>query len=166
MASVRATPLVPAQLSGRSEYPTVVAIDQAFPAFASRLPTSALGSTDVASLRKLASTSPPSAPLPVVVDAEFGKALGAQDFSIHYGDRDIQLRVVGVTRVQPSGFLQGPFVYVDRAALATRLAAPTGGGALSAGRVASLTAPNQTLILGPDALASRTKPGCRRVGHP
>lgn len=157
VAAVHATPLVPAQLSGRSEYPTLVAIDRAFPALASRLPASSMGSTDVTSLRKLASTAsstaaPSTAALPVVVDAEFDKALGTRDFSVHYGDGDISVHVVGVTSVEPSGFLQGPFLYVDRAALADRLAAPSGGGAPSAARVASLTTPNQTLILGPGAL--------------
>ncbi len=154
VASVHSTPLVPARLSGRSEYPTLVAIDQAFPAFASQLPASAMGSTDVASLRTLATGAPPTAALPVVVDAQFGKLLGTRDFTIDYGKVSIRLHVVGVTSVEPRGFLPGPFLYVDRAALARKLAEPTGGGTLSAGRVASLTAPNQTLILGPAALGA------------
>ena len=107
---------------GPSEYPTLVTIDRAFPAFASRLPASAMGSTDVTSLRKLASTAPPTGALPVVVDAELGKALASQDFLIDYGGRNIPVRVVGVTNVQPSGFLRGPFVYIDRSALAGWLA--------------------------------------------
>ncbi|HEY5229817.1 MAG TPA: hypothetical protein VIJ11_02850, partial [Galbitalea sp.] len=117
-------------------------------------PASALGSADITSLRRLGAKAAPTAALPVVVDAQLGKVLGRQDFSIFYGRSNIKLHVVGVTSVEPSGFLRGPFLYVDRAALASKLATATGGGTLSASRAASMTAPNEMLILGPSALGA------------
>jgi putative ABC transport system permease protein len=152
VATVHVGKDVLAQIGGRPESPTLLAIDQGFSSLVSQLPANAMGGSNVTSLRNLGQPVSPGGALPVVVDAQLGKVLVTRDISIYYGDGNIELHVVGVTSVEPNGFLQGPFLYVDRAALAKRLASPTATGKLPASQIAALTTPNEVLILGPDAL--------------
>jgi putative ABC transport system permease protein len=127
-----------------TEYPTMFAIDRDFTGLVSRLPPDSGESNNVTSLRKLTTSTPASAPLPVVVDAQLARHLVTKNIAMHYGSMQINMRVVGVTAVEPTGYEPGPFFYVDLDSLRQRLQHPI---ALDP----SLSTPNTVLITGPGA---------------
>lgn len=66
----------------------------------------------------------PSERVPVLVDATVAKRLASKDVAISVNDLDIPVRVVGTAASGPDGYLDGPFMYIDLATLAKRLAQP------------------------------------------
>jgi putative ABC transport system permease protein len=124
-----------------SKYPTMIAIDRGFAGLVSRLPAESDESNNVASLRKLATTTPVTTRLPVVVNAQLASHLVTKDIAMYYGSKTIEMRIIGVTDVKPSGYEHGPFFYVDLDSLAQRLGASD----------PDLSEPNTVLITGPGA---------------
>jgi putative ABC transport system permease protein len=125
-----------------TEFPTMFAIDRGFAGLVSHLPPDSGGTNNVASLRKLAAATPATARLPVVVDAELASQLVTKNIAMYYGPTKIDMRVIGVTNVAPTGYEQGPFLYVDLDSLRQRLQHST---------AATLSTPNTILIMGPGA---------------
>jgi putative ABC transport system permease protein len=135
---------VQVQSGATTEFPTMFAIDHGFTGLVSHLPPDSGESNNVASLRKLAASTPASAPLPVVVDAQLASHLATKNIAMHYGPTQIEMRVVGVTTVEPTGYEPGPFFYVDLDSLRQRLQHPTASDP-------TLSTPNTVLITGPAA---------------
>ena len=127
-----------------SKYPTMFAIDRGFAGLVSHLPADSDESNNVASLRKLGATTPATTRLPVVVNAQLASHLVTNDIAMYYGSKTVEMRIIGVTDVTPSGYEQGPFFFVDVDSLAQRLAR------LGASNP-DLTEPNTVLITGPGA---------------
>jgi len=152
VASVHVAQDVLARTRATPESPTLLAVDRGFGSLVSQLPAGAMGGSNVASLRKLDSSNPVAGALPVIVDAQLDKLLASSNFSIYYGVSNLELHVVGVTSVEPNGYLPGPFIYVDRAALAKRIEKLNTAGTLPQSQITALTAPNEALIMGPGAL--------------
>jgi putative ABC transport system permease protein len=132
-----------------TEFPTLVAIDSGYAAVISHLPSSGDGDNDSASLRKLSAPTAASAPLPVVVDSQLAGQLVTKNIAMYYGPTKVDMHVIGVTNVEPNGYLQGPFIYVDLDSLAQRLSTPNPASP-------TLTTPNTVLITGPGAGAAAT----------
>jgi putative ABC transport system permease protein len=127
-----------------TKFPTMFAIDRGFARLISHLPPESGESTDVASLRKLATATPAMAPLPVVIDAQLANHLVTKNIAMYYGPTKIDMRIIGVTNVEPTGYVQGPFFYVDLASLGQRLPHTTASDP-------TLSTPNTVLITGPGA---------------
>lgn len=127
-----------------TKYPTMFAVDRGFAGLVSHLPPDSGKSNNPASLRKLATSTPAKAPLPVVVDEQLASHLVTNNIAMYYGSKTIDMRVVGVTNVEPTGYEPGPFFYVDLDSLRQRLQRPTASDP-------SLSAPNTVLITGPGA---------------
>ena len=123
-------------------FPTMFAIDRGFAGLVSHLPPDSGESNNVASLRKLAAATPATARLPVIVDSQLASQLVTKDIAMYYGPTKIDMRVIGVTDVEPTGYEQGPFLYVDLNSLRQRLQHST---------AASLSTPNTVLITGSGA---------------
>ncbi len=147
---------VQVQLGAATEYPTMVAIDRGFAGLVSHLPTDSDESNDVASLRRLAATTPATSRLPVVVDAQLGRHLATKNIAMYYGSRTIDMRVVGVTDVEPTGYEPGPFFYVDLDSLTLRLQRPTASDP-------GLSTPNTVLITGSGAARAAARLGVPKV---
>jgi putative ABC transport system permease protein len=127
-----------------TKLPTMFAIDRGFAGLIAHLPPDSGENTSVASLRSLAAATPESAPLPVVVDAQLARYVGKKSIAMNYGPKTIEMRVVGVTNLEPNGYETGPFFYVDLDSLGQRL---QHSNAISP----SLSTPNTVLITGPGA---------------
>jgi putative ABC transport system permease protein len=127
-----------------TKLPTMFAIDRGFAGLISHLPSDSGENTSVASLRLLAAPTPESAPLPVVVDAQLARYVGTKNIAMNYGPTTIQMRVVGVTKLEQAGYEPGPFFYVDLDSLRQRLQH-------SKATSPSLSTPNTVLITGPGA---------------
>jgi putative ABC transport system permease protein len=82
--------------------------------------------------------------LPVVVNAQLASHLVTNDVAMYFESKTIEMRIIGVTDVKPSGYEQGPFFYVDLHSLAQRLA-------LLGASNPDLTEPNTVLITGSGA---------------
>ena len=104
-------------------FPTMIAVDHRFPDLIDRLPAGSEDGSDTAILRKLAAATPSTEPLPAVVDSELAKQLVTKDIAIYVGTRHVLVHVIGVTHVQPTGYLSGPFFYVDLASVQQRVGA-------------------------------------------
>jgi putative ABC transport system permease protein len=100
---------------------TVLAVDRGYPALVRSLPTPPAPADGGASLRRLADDPDPTGPLPVVVNAVLADQFEARDVTMRFGDQNVPIRVVATTAAAPSGYLNAPFLYVDLAALSTRL---------------------------------------------
>jgi putative ABC transport system permease protein len=135
---------VPMLFGSTTELPTMFAIDRGFPGLISHLPPDSGESNDVASLRQLAVATPATARLPVVVNAQLASHLVTKDIAMDYGSMKIEMRVIGVTNVEPTGYELGPFFYVDLDSLKQRLQR-------SKASDPSLSTPNTVLITGPGA---------------
>lgn len=104
------------RLPSGTDFATLVGIDSSFPAVVASLPAGGTG--DVASLRSLVDAPASSTELPVVVDPTVAQELGGTSIGLYIGITFVTGHVIGVTSESPQGYLTGPFVYVDRAALA------------------------------------------------
>ncbi|HEY2643297.1 MAG TPA: FtsX-like permease family protein [Galbitalea sp.] len=135
-----------------TEFPTLFAIDRGFAGLVSHLPGESEQENYATSLRKLAAATPATARLPVVVDAQLAKQLVTNDLAMYYGPTKVDMHVIGVTNVEPSGYVQGPFIYVDLESLAQRLQGPTPASPI-------LTTPNTVLITGSGAAIAATHLG-------
>lgn len=117
------TPNVHFALSTQSVIVTMLAVDHGYSSVLHALPTipglAQPSPTDA--LSRLASATAPAGRLPVVVGAELAEKLGSKDVTMSVGDHDIPLRVVGTAGAGPDGYLDGPFIYVDLAALSQKL---------------------------------------------
>ena len=105
------------ELGTTTGFATMLAIDHRFPDAAGNQP----GASDSASLRRLARDTSPTAPLPVVVDTSLAQDLVTGNIALYYGLKKLPLRVVGTTKLTPTGYLGGPFIYVDLASLSERM---------------------------------------------
>jgi putative ABC transport system permease protein len=139
-----------------AEFPTMFAIDRGFAGLVSRLPADSGESTDVTALRRLAVATPATVRLPVVVDAQLASHVGTKNISMVYGSKTIEMRVIGVTSVEPTGYEQGPFFYVDLDSLRQRLQQ---AGASDP----SLSTPNTVLVMGPGATRAAASLGVAKA---
>ncbi|MCX7522319.1 hypothetical protein OSC27_08510 [Microbacterium sp. STN6] len=102
---------------------------------------------DAAALRRLAAASAgvtPTERLPALLDSRLASRFASHELVLGLGTHNVRLNVIGTVSGGPSGYHDGPFVYVDLAALAARnlpaetTAATTlllvGPGAATAGR--------------------------------
>jgi putative ABC transport system permease protein len=105
------------ELGTTTGFATMLAIDRRFPDAAGSQP----GASDSASLRKLARDTAPTAALPVVVDTALARDLVTGNIALYYGLKKLPLHVVGTTDLTPTGYLSGPFIYVDLASLSERM---------------------------------------------
>jgi putative ABC transport system permease protein len=139
-----------------TEFPTMFAIDRGFSDVVSRLPPESGESNNAVSLRKLATETPATAALPVVVDTQLASHLVTKNIAMYYGPSRIEMRVIGVTNVEPTGYVDGPFFYVDLDSLRQRLQHPTAANPL-------LSTPNTVLITGPGATHAAASLGAAQV---
>ena len=144
------------EFGATSKYPTMFAIDRGFAGLVSRLPADSDESNNVASLRKLGAPTPATARLPVVVNAQLASHLVTNNIAMYYGSKTVEMRIIGVTDVAPSGYEHGPFFYVDLDALAQRLARL---GAATP----DLSEPNTVLITGPGATRAAASLGVTKT---
>lgn len=120
---------------------TVLAIDPGYCDVLAELPRSAHGTA--ADLCGQLAPAGSDAAVPVVADEVLAKRLTSEDLELSVEDQVVPIRIVGTTDAGPSGYEKGPFLFVDRAALAeasgVTLTADTllliGDGADTAGRV-------------------------------
>jgi putative ABC transport system permease protein len=143
---------VPVLFGSSTELPTMFAIDRSLPGLISHLPADSGESNDVASLRKLAAATPATARLPVVLDTQLARHLATKNIAMDYGSTKIEMRVIGVTNVESTGYEQGPFFYVDLHSLKQRLQSASTSDP-------SLSTPNTVLIMGPGATHAATSLG-------
>ena len=109
------------RLTGGTNFASLVAVNPGFAGFVRELPAGGASAAGVAALQKLATPVPASKALPVVVGPDFAAQISSANVGVYVGLKFIPIQVVGVTDYSPSGYLGSPFVFVDRAALATRL---------------------------------------------
>ncbi|PPF68095.1 hypothetical protein C5E16_08075 [Clavibacter michiganensis] len=138
------------------EFATLLAVDAGYAdaLAASPADADAVDPADPDRIRALADEPASGDRLPVLVDRRLADRLVTDDPVLTYGDRNVRVRVAGVISDGPRGYLGGPFVIVDRAALASWAGEPivadqvlvTGPGAAAA--VGSLD-------VDPDALLTR-----------
>lgn len=120
---------------GSETVATVLGVDRRYPELVAALPDQ----PDTAILAELA--GPVSGDrVPVIVDALLASRLESDDVTIDFRDDEIAARVVGTFDSGPSGYLDGPFLYVDLELLSARTAEPLGAETL--------------LVVGPEAEAS------------
>ncbi|PVZ93683.1 hypothetical protein DDQ50_07705 [Amnibacterium flavum] len=95
---------------------TVLAIDPGYCDVLSRLPRSAHG-TAADLCGKLASGGSDDA-VPVMADEVLAERLTAETLELSVEDQVVPIRIVGTTSAGPNGYDKGPFLFVDRTALA------------------------------------------------
>jgi putative ABC transport system permease protein len=115
-------PGVQLRLTGGTNFATLVAIDARFPAFVRSLPAGGASPASADALKALFASGGSTASLPVVVDSYIGSQVSSANIGMYLGVKFIPLRVVGVTDDSQDGYLDAPFIYVDRAALSAQLA--------------------------------------------
>lgn len=138
LAELRGTSV---DLTTTSAIVTVLAVDRGYPAVAASLPYSAPDTA--ATFRRLRA---PGRVLPVVVDADLARSMAGRTLQLQLDSGVVPARAVGVVPDGPSGYLTGPYVFVDLDALTARV--PT-------------LRPTTTLVIGPGA-----GPALRRAGVP
>jgi putative ABC transport system permease protein len=114
-ASALVAPQVQLKLGSTTAFATMLAVDGRYPSLVSRLSP---GSGTV--LTKLTSGGEAEA-LPVVVDSTLADQLVTTNLGVYYGLKLVPLKVVGTTDAVPSGYLGGPFFYVDLSALSSAM---------------------------------------------
>jgi putative ABC transport system permease protein len=102
-------------------FPTMIAIDHRFPGLVGQLPAGTASRDDAAILRKLSVQTSAKDALPAVVDAELARQLVKKDIAIYVGPQHLFVHVIGITHFEPTGYLSGPFFYVDLASLNARV---------------------------------------------
>jgi putative ABC transport system permease protein len=110
------------RLSSGTNFATLVAVNPGFAQFVRELPAGGASAAGIAALRKLAEPVAASKALPVVVGPDLAGQISSANVGVYVGLKFIPIQVVGVTDFSPSGYLSGPFVFVDRSALSARLA--------------------------------------------
>ena len=137
------------RLTGGTNFATLVAVNPGFAGFVRELPAGGASAAGAAALEKLATPVPASEALPVVVGPDFASQISSANVGVYVGLKFVPIHVIGVTDFSPSGYLNGPFVFVDRSALSTRLgtAVPT----------------NFVLVNGPGASAAARTLGARKA---
>ncbi|HEY4267684.1 MAG TPA: hypothetical protein VGM94_05785 [Galbitalea sp.] len=128
------------RLGSGTNFATLIAVDDRFAGYVTRLPAGGASATGARALALLAKPVASTDPLPVVVDSSFGRQLSSRDIGAYYGLVFVPMHVVGTTKEAPSGFLASPFIYVDRSALADRIHADV--------------TPRTLLVTGPGASAA------------
>ena len=88
---------------------TVIAVDGSYAGIVDTLP----GSPSTATLQELAATPTVDGAVSMVVDKKTADQLMSDDIAMYYGPKYVPVRVVGVTEVAPTGYLRGPFAYID-----------------------------------------------------
>jgi putative ABC transport system permease protein len=156
VGAANVTASVEVEFGAASKYPTMFAIDRGFAGLVSHLPVESDESSNVASLRKLGAATSASTRLPVVVNPQLASHLVTNDIAMYYGSKTVEMRIIGVTDVTPSGYEHGPFFYVDLDSLAQRLAR------LGASNP-DLSEPNTVLITGPGATHAATSLGVAKT---
>jgi putative ABC transport system permease protein len=109
------------RLGSGTNFATLIAVDDRFAGYVTRLPAGGTSTAGARALKLLAKPVPASDPLPVVVDSSFARQLTSRDIGAYYGLAFVPMHIVGTTKESPSGYLASPFIYVDRAALADRI---------------------------------------------
>lgn len=98
---------------------TVVAIDEGWAGVVAGLPDQ----KGAESLRALGAVGPDER-LPVLVDKQTEKTLITNDLTMFYGPKGVPLEVVGTTNYSPTGYADGPFVFVNFESLSDRMPEP------------------------------------------
>ena len=118
------------KLGSSVDFPTVISVDSNFEQLVRHLPAGTLGASSPRVFAKLHTKT--AGAIPVIVDQELANEIVTKNIGMYYGDGLIDLRVVGVTDLIPSGYLGGPFMYLDRSALDAQLPKPVGANLLLA----------------------------------
>ena len=98
---------------------TVIGIDEDYADVVDALP----GQPSAESLRELF-TADTGDRLAMVVDPATAERLLREEIAMYFGPAYIELEVIGSSEVAPSGYLDGPFAFVDRDALVALLPEP------------------------------------------
>ena len=122
-SALRVTEGVTVNAGSTSAIVSVLAVDDAYADLVAALPA---GGGEAA----LSTLGGQSDALPAVVDASLAARLLAGDLVMSFGTENIPLTVVGTVDTGPDGWVAGPHVYVDLAALNERLAAPLAANTL------------------------------------
>lgn len=140
------------RLTDATDFATLVAVDSRFAGFVEKLPSSGASAFGAAALRKLSNQASPSDALPVVVNQNLAQEISSKNVGMYIGTKFVPMRVVGVTDEDLSGYLDAPFIFVNRAELSIQLAKKiaanrllvNGPGARSA--IDKLGAPKSTIL--------------------
>jgi putative ABC transport system permease protein len=97
---------------------TVVAVDEGYASVVESLPDYSDGPSD---LRELGSDD---AALPIVVSSALAPRLTGSDLTLRYAGQNVPVRVVGTENHGPRGYVSGPYIFIDRVALAERANKP------------------------------------------
>jgi putative ABC transport system permease protein len=124
-ASYVARPAVGVDLGPSSTSLTIIGIDNEYPDVVDALP-----GLSGESLRGLAMPTAAGDPLSIVVDQATAKQLSGVDIVMYYGPSYVPLHVIGTTSIAPTGYLAGPFAYVNLEALAAVLPTPFDTGSV------------------------------------
>ena len=111
------------RLGSGTNFATLIAVDDRFAGYVTRLPAGGTTAAGARALKSLAKPVPATDPLPVVVDSSFARQLTSRDIGAYYGLAFVPMHIVGTTRESPRGYLAAPFIYVNRTALAERVSA-------------------------------------------
>jgi putative ABC transport system permease protein len=144
-AAVRIDPNIQTKLGSSADFPTVISIDSHFPKFVGSLPPGTLGGSDPTLFTTLEADSAKATAtsvLPVVIDETIAHEIVTKNIGMYYGNGLVDLHVIGVTDVEPRGYIQGPFIYVDLAALSRQLPKPVGANQLLLNGTGALAAAN------------------------
>ncbi|WP_435080194.1 hypothetical protein [Clavibacter michiganensis] len=101
-------------------FATLLAVDAGYADALAALPADAdaIDPADPDRIRALAGEPAEDDRLPVLVDRVLADRLVTDDPVLTFGERNVRVRVAGVISDGPRGYLGGPFVIVDRGALA------------------------------------------------
>lgn len=99
---------------------TIIGIDESYADVVDAIP----GQPSSDSLRELMAEETDGEVLPVVVDQATSDRLIRDEIAMYFGPAYITLKVVGTSAVAPSGYIEGPFAFVDRDALVALLPEP------------------------------------------
>jgi len=117
---------------------TLLAVDEGYPDAVDALPPVAgLATAPTDGLRRLTEQSSPSGAVDVVASKALARLLADSDARVSVNDEDVPVRLVGTFDGGPTGYHEGPFLYVDSASLGARLDEPV--------------RPNELLAFGPGA---------------
>ena len=88
---------------------TVIAVDPSYSAVVDSLP----GAPSTASLQQLAEHPTTGDAISIVLDPATAQQLLGDDIAMYYGPEYVQLHVIGTTTVAPTGYITGPYAYID-----------------------------------------------------
>lgn len=123
--AVTVVPGVPIDFGSSRVIATVLAVDEDYADAVDALPPVAgVDTPSTASLRRLTGQSGEASPIPVVASKQLAELLATADARVNVGDEDVPVLLDGTFEGGPTGYRDGPFLYVSSTALGARLDAP------------------------------------------